>query len=292
MTQNVGKFVVYLKKFEDPHAAFVAGVVALHAACAAPEAGLLQKTVAFRDGAQPDGFVSIRGMRFGAVGADLAYQALRQHRVQRGGNQITGGAHVDQAVGGADRVVGVQGRQNQVTSHGGAQTDLGGFLIAHLANQDDVRVLPQGGAQHTGEGEVDLEVDLHLVDARQAVFHRIFDGDDFFAGVVEFGQHGVEGGRFAAAGWASDQHHAVGFAHDPPQPSQDVWRHAHVVQPENALRLIEQAHYHGFAVNGWHGGQTHIHAAVAHPHVEAPVLWHAAFGDVEAAHELESGYHR
>jgi hypothetical protein len=43
-----------------------------------------------------------------------------------------------------------------VAGHGGAHADLGGLLVAHFAQQDDVRILAQGGSQHAAEGEVDL----------------------------------------------------------------------------------------------------------------------------------------
>jgi hypothetical protein len=55
-----------------------------------------------------------------------------------------------------------------------------------------------GRAQHALEGEIDLLVHLHLVDAGQPVFDRVFDGDDLLFGGVEFVQRGVERRRLAA----------------------------------------------------------------------------------------------
>ena len=76
------------------------------------------------------------------------------------------------------RVVGVQGAEHQVAGHGGAQADLGRDLVAHLAHQHHVRVLAQSGAQHALEGELDLLVHLHLVQAGQPILDRVFHRDD------------------------------------------------------------------------------------------------------------------
>jgi len=58
----------------------------------------------------------------------------------------------------------------------GAQADLGGFGVAHLAHQDHVGVRAQAGAQHARKRQLDLLVDLHLVEPGQAVFDRVFEG--------------------------------------------------------------------------------------------------------------------
>ena len=56
-------------------------------------------------------------------------------------------AHVLQAGDGRQGVVGVDRREHEVAGQGGAQADLGGLLVAHLADHDDVGVLPQEGPQ-------------------------------------------------------------------------------------------------------------------------------------------------
>src|SRR5450830_1167902 len=94
--------------------------------------------------AQPFIFIGGGRIRRAAAFTDHAHQALRQHRLQRTADHVTGHAHVHQAQRRADGVVGMQGRQYQVTRHSRAQTDLRRFLVAHLAQQHDVRILPQG----------------------------------------------------------------------------------------------------------------------------------------------------
>jgi len=51
------------------------------------------------------------------------------------------------------------------------------LLVAHLADQNDVRVC-RSASEHSRKRQLDLLVDLHLVDAGQPVFDRILDRDD------------------------------------------------------------------------------------------------------------------
>ena len=58
----------------------------------------------------------------------------------------------EEAVDGADGVVGVQGGEHQVAGLGGGEGERDGLEVAQLADRDDVGVLAQGGAQGAGEG--------------------------------------------------------------------------------------------------------------------------------------------
>ena len=78
------------------------------------------------------------------------------------------------------------------------------FSITHFANHDDVRVLPQDGAQGIGEAQANLLVHLNLVNALQLILDRLFDRDDLVRACVQLGQRGVKRGGFARAGGASD----------------------------------------------------------------------------------------
>ena len=64
---------------------------------------------------------------------------------------------------------------------GREQRDLGGLEVAHLADEDDVGILAQGGAQRPREA-VGVEADLALVDdAAPVLVHEldgVLDGDD------------------------------------------------------------------------------------------------------------------
>ena len=93
----------------------------------------------------------------------------------------------------------------------GLHGDLRGFRVADFADHDHVGVLADDGAQSVGETKTDLRFDLNLIDAAQLVFDRIFDGDNFFAGIVDFFQRAVKRRRLAAARRARNENHAVGL---------------------------------------------------------------------------------
>ena len=58
-----------------------------------------------------------------------------------------GREHVDDSVDRLSGVVGVQGREDEVAGLGQRQGELDGLEVAHLADQEDVGVLAEGGAQ-------------------------------------------------------------------------------------------------------------------------------------------------
>ncbi len=97
-------------------------------------------------------FVRRRRVRGGAVVAIDADQPLGEHHLQGKGDHVTRHPHVEQADRRRNDVVGVQGGEHHVAGNGGAHADFGGHLVAHFADQNDVRVLTQGGAQDALEG--------------------------------------------------------------------------------------------------------------------------------------------
>src|SRR5450759_4052440 len=182
----------------------------------------------------------------------------------------------------------MQGGKHQVAGHRGAQADLRGLRIAHFTDQDHIRVLPQSGAQHARKCQVDLFVYLHLIDAGQAVFHRVFHGDDLLIEGVDLGQRGIKGGGLAATGRPRHQYHAVAAPDDLAEAFEHVGGHTQLVQADHPAILTQQPHHHRFAVLRGTSGDAHIHALIAHPHMETSVLRQALFGDIQAGHQLEA----
>ena len=72
----------------------------------------------------------------------------------------------------------MQGRQHQVTCHGGTDTDFDRFGIAHLTHHDNVWILAQRGAQYARKGKPDPRINLHLADSIETIFDRVLDRDD------------------------------------------------------------------------------------------------------------------
>ena len=92
------------------------------------------------------------GVRRAALRAEAAHEALGEHAAQRGGEQERFNAHVNQTGDGAGGIIGVQRGEHEVAGETGLHGNLRGFQVADFANHDDVRVLPQNGAQRAGEG--------------------------------------------------------------------------------------------------------------------------------------------
>ena len=227
-------------------------------------------------------------MLFMAVTTNPPHQPLGDDGAQGTGHQIARSPHIHQSQGAGDRIIGVQGRQHQVTGHGAAQADFDRLLIAHLPHQQDVRVLPQGGPQYGGKIQTDLRVDLNLVDARQAVLHRVFDRDHLVSGLIQLGEGSVQGGGLAAPGGTGDHYHAVRAPQLTTETLQQQLRHPGVVQRQQARRLIQQTHDHGFAVLHRHGRHPHVDLMTPDPHVEPAILRQPLLGDVETRQQLQA----
>ena len=175
-----------------------------------------------------------------------------------------------------------------MTGHRRAHADLGGFGIAHFADQNHVRILAQGGTQHPGKGQLDFFVHLHLIDPGQTVFHRVFHRDDLLLDGVDLGQAGVQRGRLAGARRSGDQHHAAAAPDDLAKAPEHLRRHAELVQGEKAAALVKQAHHHRFAVLRGHGGNTHVDRLLAHTDIETAVLRQAFFRNIQTGHQLQA----
>ena len=76
---------------------------------------------------------------------------LRDDAVDGAGEQVRLDVHIQQTGDCAGGVIGVQRRKHQVTGESSLHRDARGFLVANLADHDDVRVLTQNAPQRTRE---------------------------------------------------------------------------------------------------------------------------------------------
>ncbi len=111
---------------------------------------------------------------------------------------------------------GVQGAEHQVARLRGPDRRLHGLEVAHLADEDHVRVLTQHAAQGLGEAR-HVDADLALVHDRLlvvvVVLDRVLDRDDVAVEVrVDVVDHRRERGRLARAGRARSRGTARGAA--------------------------------------------------------------------------------
>ena len=128
---------------------------------------------------------------------------------------LLGREDVDDPVDGLRGRLGVQGGEDEVAGLGRGQRGGDRLQVAHLADQDHVGVLAQGGAQ--AEGEVGrVGADLALVDDRAFVLvqelDRVLDRQDVVLVLaVDHVDHRRQGRRLARAGRAGDQDEAARF---------------------------------------------------------------------------------
>ena len=80
---------------------------------------------------------------------DDRLERLREHRADL--VLLAGRKDVDDAVDGLRRARGVQGAEHQVPGLGRGERERDGFQVAHLADEDDVRILAQRAAQRGSE---------------------------------------------------------------------------------------------------------------------------------------------
>ncbi len=80
-----------------------------------------------------------------------------------------------------------------------------GFEVADFADHDDIWVMAQKRSQSGGKRQLDLGVHLHLGNARQLIFHRIFDGENVQVWLVDFVEAGIQRGGFSKSQWARHQ---------------------------------------------------------------------------------------
>src|SRR3989344_5305231 len=240
----------------------------------------------------PDGLGQGLLVEFGvgllAVRAQGAHQPLGQHADDGGADEVAGHAQVGQAGDGRGRVVGVQGREHQVTRQRGLDRHLRRFEVADFADHDDVRVLPHEGAHALGKTQVDGRLHLRLVEGGLDHFDRVFDGADVDLVGGHALERGVQRGGLARARGAGDQNDAVRAAH---QAFPDLGfrrRKAQRLEGLDGVVGIEDAHDQLLAEGGRHGRQAHfdfVAAGVAR--LDAAVERAALFDHVHAAQQLD-----
>ena len=129
---------------------------------------------------------------------------------------------------------------------------------------------------------------LDLVDALQLILDRVLDRDDLAGDRVQRQQPGVQRGGLAAAGRPGDQHDAVRQFQRRSQLADDRRRQAEAGVVEHDGGAIEDAQHHRLAMQRGDGGDAEIDVLAAHGHLDAPVLRHAPFGDIEPRHDLDA----
>jgi len=172
---------VHLEDFKDADAPTVAGAVAIRASRSARKhyAGW-----AIRRAAQSAPLRGVGHIGFATGAAHATDEALRHDSAQSRRDEVRLGPEIDEPAHGADGVVGVQRRTDQVTGEGGLQRDLGGFAVADFADHHDVRRLAQHRAQGRSKRETHGRPHRDLVDAAQLTLDGVLNGEDLAVSLV------------------------------------------------------------------------------------------------------------
>src|SRR5208282_4673925 len=228
-----------------------------------------------------------------AVFANSSNQALGADQVDRGRHQEGLNAHVHQARDGFGRAVGVQSGKNQVAGESGFDGNFSGFKVADFADQNNVGILPQKGAQGRCEVQSNLLLHLHLVDAAQLKFDGIFGRHNVGVGLVEARDGGIERVGLTRTCRTGDQHHAVGFENGFLELDQRFGLETELSHVEPQIFLVEQPEHDFLAPQRGQGADTEVElllaAADIHFQHDAAVLRQPLFADVQLRHDLEAG---
>ena len=225
-----------------------------------------------------------------AVEAELPNQPLGEEGAHGGGDEERLHAHVDEPADAAHGVVCVERGENQVTGERGADRDFRGLKVPDFPDHHDVRIRPQDGAQRRGEGQADLVFHGDLHHAGELVFHRVLDGDDSPLRVVYLGEEGIEAGGFPRSGRAGDEDDAVGKMEQRLDFLEHERLHAELGDVE--FLLVQEPQGNAFALDGGHRGDADVDRRAFELQVDPSVLRHAALGNVEPGHDLQTGDHR
>src|SRR5579875_488866 len=224
-----------------------------------------------------------------AMIAESSGESLRDDEADGRRDSVRLHAHIDEPRERLWRIVGVQGRENQVTGLGRLDGDLGGLEIANLTDHDDVRILAQERAHRGGERQADLGIDIDLVDAGEIDFRRVLGRGDIRVLAVEDLQSRVQRDGLAAARRPRHQDHALRLREVLEVQLLLEGLVAERVDPKRRLRGIEDAHHDLLAEERRAGAHAEVDRPVLRQlHLDAPILRHTPLGDVEARHHLQT----
>ena len=160
--------------------------------------------------------------------------------------------------------------------------------VPDFPDHDNVRILAQNGPERVGEGESDVFLGGHLIDARNLKLHRVFHRDDIISRIVQLIERGVKRGGLARTGRAGDQNQAVGGINGRLEILKRFGVQPQLVDAGRQIGLVQHAKHDFLPVNRGQNRNPKIIILAADLDAQASVLRQAALGDVQVAHDLEA----
>ncbi len=207
-----------------------------------------------------------------AVGAKGANELLRHHPDQRAGEVKGLRAQVDERRDGLGGAAGVQGRQHQVAAQGRSDGDPGSLGVADFPDHQHIRILPEGRAQALVEPDADLRLHADLIDARNLVLHRIFDGDDVDFRPVDLVEDGIQRGGLARARRSGDQEESLRRVDQVVEELVPFGVQAQILQAAQRAALVEDPDGQVLPPKGMYGRKPQIDFPLADGDENAAVL--------------------
>src|ERR1700685_4563274 len=224
------------------------------------------------------------------------HQPLRQNAIQCRNKVVRLDAHVQKAPNYIDDVIGVNRGENQVAGKGRLNGNLRRFRVADFAHHDLVGIVAQNRAQAAGKGETLFLVHRNLRNATQLIFDRIFNRDDLVFVGLDLVDGGVKRGGFTGTRGPGHQHHAIRLFDIAPEAPQIVFVKTHDFKGQRAELLahrffVEHAQHGVFSMNRRHDRNAEVDGAAVVLYPETSVLRHSALGNIQLAHDLDTGNH-
>ena len=182
--------------------------------------------------------------------------------------------------------------EDQVAGLGGANGNFGRLKVTNLADEHNVRVVPQDRAQAAGKGQADLLADLDLHGAFELIFDGVFKRDDLAPFVVGLSQRGVEGSGLAAASGAGQQHEALRQLRQLSQDRFLIRLHAELTKVKVEALAAKNAQTDRLPVFGGDDRDAQVIFLLARLHGDATVVSQPLFGNIQARHDLEPRHDR
>ena len=220
--------------------------------------------------------------------ADLSRKPLGDKTQHRRGKQKGLDTHVQQAHHTARAVVGVQGRQHQVSRQRRLDRNPRRLLVANLPDHDHVGILTQDRAKRPHERQADRLADLNLIDKRQLILHGVFDRHDIGGFVPQQIEGRVKRGGLAASGRAGHEHQTVRIADHRFDCGPVLPVYAEILELEAQVTLVENPDDDLFSKHGRHARYAQVDLMLVRDDVNTPFLRQPFFGDIHPADDFDA----
>ena len=170
----------------------------------------------------------------------------------------------------------------------GVDGDGAGFQIANFPDHHDVRRLTENRAQRPRKREAHDFIHLHLVDAGQNIFHRVFHRDDFAVGSVDEIQTRIERRCLAGTRRAGHEQNSVRHRNHALERLLVVRQKSQLRQTELQSVLVQNTHDDALAVVRRQTRHAQINQLAPDLRLDTSVLRDAMFRDDHARRNFQT----